>query len=122
MGLEFSSESQGRTGRLNLIDERGVVLANLDFMTLANKCLISQPKIYCAIPKNIPPRTTLPDDYLKRAVYFDDIFYQIDINQNSFTEIPTASQSVIDAVNLKFVGNRLFFINRYDNKVYSLGI
>ncbi len=120
IGLEFSSQSQGRISRLNLIDNKGAVQANLDFMTLPEKCLILQPKIYCAIPQNIPPRTVLPDDYLKRAVYFNDVFYQIDISQNFFTEIPIGTESIIDAVNLKLIDNKLFFINRYDDKVYSL--
>jgi len=119
-GLEFSSESQGRINHLNLIDNKGGTQANLDFMTLPEKCLILQPKIYCAIPQNIPAKTILPDDYLKRAVYFDDIFYQIDITQNSFTEISTGVESIMDTVNLRLVDNKLFFVNRYDDRIYSL--
>ncbi len=122
IGLEFSSQPQGRSNSLNLIDNKGAVQANLDFMTLPEKCLILQPKIYCAIPQNIPLKSVLPDDYLKRAVYFDDIFYQIDIVQNSFTEISVGAESIIDAINLRLVDSKLFFINRYDNRVYGLGL
>ncbi len=120
IGLQFSSQSEGRESRLNLINEQGLVQADLDFVTLPDKCLISDPKIYCAIPESIPPKTVLPDDYLKRAIYFRDALYQIDISQNSLSEIFTEAEPAIDAVRLNLLDNKLLFINRYDNKLYSL--
>ncbi len=120
MGMQFSSQSEGRESRLNLINEQGVVRENLGFVTLPDKCLISDLKIYCAIPESIPLKTVLPDDYLKRAVYFKDIIYQIDISQNSFSEIFTETEPVIDAVRLNLLNNKLLFINRYDNRLYQL--
>lgn len=122
IGLQFSSQSQGRESRLNLINEQGLVQADLDFVTLPDKCLISDPKIYCAIPKSIPTKTVLPDDYLKRAVYFRDALYQIDISKNSLSEIFAEDEPAIDAVRLNLLDNKLFFINRYDNRLYSLEI
>jgi len=119
-GLQFSSQSEGRGSRLNLINEKGAVQANLDFITLPDKCFISEPKIYCAVPGSIPAKTVLPDDYLKKAVYFRDVFYQIDITQNSLSEILSGTEPTLDATNLRLVDNKLFFINRYDNKLYSL--
>ncbi len=62
----------------------------------------------------------LPDDYLKRAVYFKDFIYQIDVSKNSFLEVFSASELVIDAVNLRISSNKLLFINRYDSRLYSL--
>jgi len=119
-GLQFSSQSEGREGRLNLINEQGAVQAVLDFITLPDKCFISQPKIYCAVPESIPAKTVLPDDYLKRAVYFKDVFYQIDITQNSLSEILAGTEPTLDATRLNLVDNKLLFINRYDNGLYSL--
>jgi len=120
IGLEFSSQTYGTIYKLNLIDDKGAIKANLDFTTLPEKCLVSEPQIYCAIPKNIPNKTILPDDYLKKAVYFDDLFYQININENSSLEIFESSDSAIDAINLKLIDGKLLFINRYDNKLYGL--
>jgi hypothetical protein len=120
MGLQFSSQSKGRESRLNLINEQGLVQAGLDFVTLPGKCLISDPKIYCAVPTSIPAKTVLPDDYLKRTLYFRDAIYQIDINQNSLSEIFTEAEPAIDAVRLNLFNNKLLFINRYDNKLYQL--
>lgn len=122
VGLEFISRSNGRENSLNLIDEQGNVQATLDFLTLPDKCLISEPKIYCAIPENIPSKTVLPDDYLKRAVYFRDNFYQIDINQNFLSEIFSQAEPPLDAVNLSLVNTQLLFINRYDYRLYQLNL
>jgi len=119
-GLEFFSQQFGTIYKLNLVDDKGAIKANLDFTTLPEKCLISEPQIYCAIPKNIPDKTILPDDYLKKAVYFSDSFYQIDINENSSLKIFEPSDFAIDAVNLKLIDGKLLFINRYDNKLYSV--
>ena len=119
-GLQFSSQSEGREGRLNLINEQGAVQAVLDFITLPDKCFIFQPKIYCAVPESIPAKTVLPDDYLKRAVYFRDVFYQIDITQNSLSEILAGIEPTLDATRLNLVDNKLLFINRYDNGLYQL--
>ncbi len=120
LGLRFNSQKQGREGFLILINEKGGKRANFDFLTLPNKCFFSEPKIYCAVPLEIPPKTVLPDDYLKRTFYSNDSLYQIDINQNSLSEILAAGNPIIDAVRLNVIEGKLFFINRYDNKLYEL--
>ncbi len=76
--------------------------------------------MYCAVPEDMPSGAVLPDDYLKRAIYFKDSFYQIDTEQNSITEILAATDPFFDAVNLALTDGKLFFINRYDNNLYSL--
>ncbi len=120
IGLQFSSLLEGRNRILNLINDQGEIKANFEFITLPEKCFVSDPKVYCAIPQNIPDKSALPDDYLKNAVYFVDSLYQIDITTNSFERIFDGSASAIDAVNLKFTDGKLFFVNKYDNKLYVL--
>jgi len=120
IGLQFSSSMEGRSRILNLINDQGEIMANFEFVTLPEKCFVSDPKIYCAIPQSIPDKSALPDDYLKNAVYFVDSLYQIDITSNSFERIFDGSASAIDATRLNLFDNKLFFINRYDNKLYSL--
>ena len=120
IGLQFSSSMEGRSRILNLINDQGEVMANFEFVTLPEKCFVSDPKIYCAIPQSIPDKSALPDDYLKNAVYFVDSLYQIDITSNSFERIFDGNASAIDAINLNFVDGKLFFINKYDSKLYVL--
>jgi len=120
IGLQFSSSMEGRSRILNLINDQGEIMANFEFVTLPEKCFVSDPKIYCAIPQSIPDKSALPDDYLKNAVYFVDSLYQIDITSNSFERIFDGNASAIDAINLNFVDGKLFFINKYDSKLYVL--
>ena len=109
---------------MSLVDANGAIKANIGISTLPEKCFMNASKIYCAIMQNYSntlPKPILPDDYLKKAFYSRDKIYAIDIADNSSElvlsdELPPA----IDAVNLSLNGNNLFFINRYDNRVYNL--
>ena len=73
-GLQFSSQSEGRGGRLNLINEQGAVQAVLDFITLPDKCFISQPKIYCAVPESIPAKTRFAGRLFEKNRLFQGCF------------------------------------------------
>ena len=119
-GLEFSVQSAGGKSNLSLIDDQGLTKGNLNFITFPDKCSIVEPKIYCAIPDGLPVNGVLPDDYLKRAIYFKDSIYQIDTSQNSMVGILNITDPALDAINLTLAGGKLFFINRYDNNLYSL--
>ncbi len=123
MGIRFRS-TEARVPEMTLINDSGDALANLDFSTLPDKCLIKQPQIYCAIPQtyNSVQEPLLPDDYLKRAVYFQDFIYSINTIKNSFAPIFFAQDPAIDATHLSLVENELIFINRYDNKLYGFGL
>jgi hypothetical protein len=121
LGLKFSSQTQGQGGSLSLISDSGSTRATFpNLLTLPDKCFVSDPKIYCAIPQTISPQTILPDDYLKKAVYFNDSIYQIDILQNSLTEIFAATDPALDVSHLSLSANQLLFIDRYDNRLYGL--
>lgn len=119
LGLQLNSRNQ-----LNLIDNNGNIKANIEISSLPDKCVLTDHKIYCAVMQNyldILPKPVLPDDYLKKAFYSRDKIYAISMTDNSSEmilsdELPPA----VDAVNLSIAGNNLLFINRYDNKVYSL--
>lgn len=116
-GLRLKSVNQAPL--LGLIDENSQTLAELTFITLPSKCLIKEKKIYCAVPKNLPERINLPEDYYKKAVYFEDSFYLIDLNTGGVSTIFNP-ESPIDAEHLELDGDRLLFKNRLDDKLYSL--
>lgn len=123
-GLEFESDTIGKNSKLNLIDRNGILRANLGFLTLPDKCFIGLAKIYCAIPQSYTSfqEPNLPDDYLKRAAYSMDEIHEIDINQNSFISLYSDAEPALDAEHFELFGDRLLFINRYDNKVYGLAL
>ncbi len=122
LGISFSSLNNGKQLGIKLIDDKGIAKADLDFFTLPDKCFISQPKIYCGVPQtnNVIRAPILPDDYLKKAVYFSDFIYQIDTNENSFEPVLTGTDQPLDINSPRIFGDQLFFINRYDNRLYGL--
>lgn len=118
-GIKLNSANE--TPRTSLIDGNGNVLSEFTFKTLPSKCLIQDQKIYCAIPKNIPGNVKLPEDYYKKAVYFEDVFYIINLSTGGFSEIPTENPDLaIDAEHLEVFGGKLFFKNRLDDKLYNI--
>ena len=120
----FYSVSDDRAASMNLIKPDGSITANLDFATFPSKCFLAPTMMYCALPQfyNAVGNSTMPDDYLKRAAYSSDFIYSIDMNQNALTALFTGANQTIDATHLKLRGNTLFFVNRYDDKVYSLAL
>ena len=101
----------------------------LNFATFPNKCDLSElPQVYCAIfitDYLSLPSLNLPDDYLKKAVYVKDNIYKIDVNNLSALPeeiLSTTEKMPFDVVKLSKVGNALLFINRYDGKLYALGL
>lgn len=120
-GLMFKN-TKGNSYEMNLIDKSGSALAKIESIVLPTKCLVLQSKMYCAVSQghNSFNDPKLPDDYLKRAVYFKDAFYLFDITDNSSEFLFASNQPAIDALNLSLAGNNLLFINKYDDKIYSL--
>lgn len=120
--LKFTT-TEGRVHKLALIDDKGVEQAAVKFVTLPNKCVMTGPtQMYCAIPRDqgALAKMALPDDYLKRKVYFKDGIYQIDITNNGIRAIYEEDAPAIDATDLTVLNDRILFINRYDRKLYSL--
>ena len=119
-GLLFNSAKN----QISLIDSNAKKKADIEILTLPDKCFINSTMIYCAVMQNysdVLPKPALPDDYFKKAFYSVDKIYAIGITDNS-SEIILSNEElpIVDAVNLSLSGNNLLFINRYDDKVYSL--
>lgn len=120
LGLKFSNRL--RENELKLIDPDGRVLKNAPFLTLPPKCFLEERFVYCAVPREIPAGTILPDDYLKRQVYFDDRIISWDTESGEVKTIFDDSNLVLDIEGPTKTENKLFFINRYDRKLYSIAI
>lgn len=106
--------------RLELINEFGDADVVFTFLTVPEKCLIESSKIYCGVPKNIRSGIVLPDDYYKKKDYFVDDIFELDLPTGKIAKLFDGNEVAIDASNLKIKDGSLLFINRYDNKVYSL--
>ena len=133
--------------QLEIIDRRGNLSRRLAFRTLLSKCVfffemknattttaatgtkksalpqvIKEEYLNCAIPTDATQLQgySLPDDYYKKAVFTEDNIYQIELSSGDIT--PLFVGDGVDAINLKRVGQKIYFINRFDNKLYSAPI
>jgi len=134
--LIFSANSNNAGGQLAFRDASGAQ-KTLSFTTLPSKCTFatslnasgttnSSPLIYCAIPSdtNTFSVARLPDEYDQDIYFTNDNFYRIDTGAGSLNQIFSFSDANqnIDATHLKVFNNILFFVNRYDQKIYALAL
>jgi len=136
LGILFFSSENRRGGQLSLINIGGKILGEFSFLTLPNKCSFSsivktststdnpEEKVFlnCAVPKETQSFSNriLPDDYFKQLIFTDDNLYQIDIQNGNVNALSNNSGSIFDATNIQATNGRLFFINRLDQKLYSI--
>jgi hypothetical protein len=134
--LLFSAGSNNAGGELTFKNASGTE-KTLSFATLPSKCVFgpstaasgtANPSvlIYCAVPRdqNTFSIARLPDEYDQNVYFTDDDFYRMDAGTGSLNQIfsfGTAGLS-IDATRVKAFNNILFFINRYDQKIYALAL
>lgn len=130
-------------GQLSLINREGRLVRRLVFITLPSKCAFGEETrsvtsttptnatntkaktisvreefLDCAIPKDAREFDgyRLPDDYHKKAVFTEDGLYRIKIADGTITKILEGVG--MDAVKLKKTGSKIFFVNRFDDKLY----
>lgn len=123
--LEFSAP-QFSAVRLDLVSATGTVIGPAPFPpTLPSKCLLTSQAIFCGVPKNLSGASVLPDDYLKRAFYSRDNIYI------AYPPFATSTAKIIDSKDylldldhprLNKTKDKLFLINRYDQKLYSVDV
>lgn len=137
-GLIFVGGRTLRGGELGLVDEKGVLLNRLAFITLPRKCGFyekaagqiststppSEEFLACAIPRDRekPTKVPLPDAYEERALYTSDDLYEISLKDGTVREIYKSESSYFDGYNLKIFGKNLFFVNRFDGKLYAVSL
>ncbi|RME58651.1 hypothetical protein D6779_06020 [Candidatus Parcubacteria bacterium] len=80
--------------------------------------------LYCAVPRNENDFLSheLPDDYFAKAFFTLDRFRKIDPQDGSSVLIFDEPEVNVDATNLKVFGNDLYFVNRYDQRLYVIHI
>ena len=139
-GLFFRSDPQDG-GKLNLFDRNGTIREQLKFLTLPTKCVFGSASlaaesktptstptiktvIRCAVPRGEDELKAwpLPDTYQKKSIFTSDDFYEIDLTDGAVKTLFSESDKNFDAENLKISGNRLYFVNRYDNRLYSISL
>ncbi|MCX7616162.1 MAG: hypothetical protein N2Z68_02110 [Patescibacteria group bacterium] len=123
LGLQFTSAEKKSEMSVTVVDSNLKKLADLSFSTFKEKCAFSSSEkevAYCAVPyfANKTSDLTLPDDFYKKGVYFKDRIYKIDLKNSVVESIFNLEDVSLDAIYLKEKNQQLFFINRYDDKLY----
>ncbi len=79
------------------------------------------PTLVCAIPgdQSALQNNLLPDSYLKKSIFTSDNFVEIDISTGNLKALLGDAGQDMDADDLKVFNQSVFFINRYDQNVYS---
>lgn len=139
--LEFTAGPTARGGEFRIISSSGEVMNRFEFLTLPEKCLFvpaavaisttsakSAPaafenEIICAVPSDQSSlsKSAVPDEYYRRGIFTSDDIYKIDLEEGTASLLLSSSKN-FDVQNPVLFGGTLFFLNRSDNKIYSLEI
>lgn len=78
--------------------------------------------LYCGIPRASSGFSSahLPDDYNTMALFTSDDIYKINTATGAEQELWSDDTQNMDVSDVKFFNNALFFVNRYDQKLYGL--
>lgn len=108
------------------IDRTGKKMTTWSVQTVPEKCFLDSALILCATPKGKTP-LRLRDAYLQRALYTQDVITATPllsgapVVEKMTTLFPTNdSELIIDAEQLVRVGGTLYFVNRYDQRLYAV--
>jgi len=115
----------GSNSGFSLMENSLRTKAPTSFETLPWKCTTDSSLIYCFVPQNTPSDTVLPDDYLMDKFFSIDDLFILGINSEESSKVlssNTAGINAIDAKNPQVSGDKIYFINRYDNNLYELSL
>lgn len=119
--LVSSTDSNGKLNNLKINGVLGEELFASEIKTIPEKCVwLNSDKIYCAVPRIIPPKSVWPDDYLLGSLHTIDSIVVIDIKNEEIREI--FDEGLFDMSDLLVTQNEdyIFFVNRTDGTLWSL--
>jgi hypothetical protein len=78
--------------------------------------------LYCGIPRSSSGFSSahLPDDYNTMALFTSDDIYKINTATGAEQVLWSDATQNVDVSDVKFFNHALFFVNRYDQKLYGL--
>jgi hypothetical protein len=141
-GIVFSDGASGQNPNLQLESLTGNIVQQFNFVSLPSMCLLntqgsstsiaatsnllaassSYLALYCGVPRSSSAFLSahLPDDYNSMAVFASDDIYEIN-TVTGRSEVLWADQTQnMDVSDMKLFNGMLFFVNRYDQKLYGL--
>lgn len=122
--LGLKSNTINNRPALSLINSRGqtVDLISQALITLPNKCFFEESTLWCGAIKTLPAGANMPDDYLKRKAYSQDYIISWEINSRILKIFFDNDATALDVERLIKKDSKIYFVNRYDRKLYSLNL
>jgi len=77
--------------------------------------------VICAVPsdQSVLAQKTIPDEYYKRSFFTADNIYKINLDDGVASLLFGVADKEIDVKNMILSGNKLFFLNRANGRIYS---
>ena len=134
IGLAFSDSPADFNATLSLVNITGAAARQLKLITLPSKCLfasmsagtstVATPYLFCGGPRDQATFTNahLPDDYNQMALFTSDDVYRINLQSGSIDTVFNDSAQSADVSDMKLFNGTLFFINRYNQELYGIGL
>ena len=82
------------------------------------------PSVICGVPRNASALSNgqLPDAYDEMRIMTSDDIYQIGLADGKVTPVFNDPLQGLDVSNVKFFNGAVFFVNRYDQKLYAISL
>jgi hypothetical protein len=80
--------------------------------------------LYCGVPRDQATLSyyPLPDAYAERSIFTSDDIYRIDTGNGRIDAVLSGEAQGFDVTGPHVFGNAFYFINRYDQKLYSVAL
>ncbi len=100
----------------------GAATTSTSASAAATMVTTSSPYLYCGVPQDQTSFTkaALPDAYNMMSLFTADELLRVNLTTGGFQVLRSDATPHVDATDLKVANNILFFVNRYDQKLYAL--
>jgi hypothetical protein len=123
-GLLFTTQTNGSTPTLKLINKEPISLGTFPKITLPEKCVFSKKLavLYCAIPSESTIGVVWPDDYYMGAFNQDEAIYKIDLQTMEATPLIDKAIFEIQGIDLTKDETQLMFFDKISGNLYGLNL
>lgn len=125
-GLKSTSNSKETV--LVAISPNNQVLRAAPFITLPEKCVLTEEMAYCGVPTALKSGSILPDDYFLRRIHAAENIVAWNLSTGEVktlidgTEPILIDGGIVQLESPSLQGSQMLFINAYDKKLYSVEI
>ena len=113
---------RGKNLTIHIMNDKGKIIADLPFATIASKCAwsrLEEETAYCAVPRALP-QATYPDAWWQGVVSFSDDLWRVNAATGEADQIFSGRDFDIINLFLSEAEDRLFFLDKKDSTLWTL--